>query len=55
MIPGRKPSSVNKILSQKAPFKPTVKNTPRGGRKMANKILKIVLNRDVFSCLLIVS
>lgn len=43
-MPGIKPNKVNKILIQKDFPKPTVKKTPRGGRIMANRILKILIN-----------
>lgn len=42
-MPGTKPKRVNKILSQKAPRIPTVRNTPSGGKMMANKILSILI------------
>jgi len=43
-MPGTKPKSVNKILSQKAPRMPTVKNTPSGGKMIANMILRILMD-----------
>jgi hypothetical protein len=39
MMPGMKPSKVSRILNQKCPLKPTSRNTPNGGNKIANKIL----------------
>lgn len=42
-MPGTKPKRVSKILSQKAPRIPTVRNTPSGGKMMANKILSILI------------
>jgi hypothetical protein len=43
-MPGTNPKSVNKILSQKAPRMPTVKNTPSGGKMIANMILRILID-----------
>jgi hypothetical protein len=36
MIPGKKPSMVNKMFIQKCLPKPTCRNTPKGGRMIAN-------------------
>lgn len=42
-MPGTKPKSVNKILSQNAPRIPTVKKTPRGGSIIAKIICRIFM------------
>ena len=39
MIPGKNPSSVSRMFSQKWPFRPTSRNTPSGGRKIAAIVL----------------
>jgi hypothetical protein len=41
IIPGTYPSNVNRIFIQKCLPRPTCKNTPRGGRKIATIILTI--------------
>jgi hypothetical protein len=38
-IPGIKPNSVSKMLSQKWPLRPTSRKTPSGGRIIAKIIL----------------
>jgi len=38
-MPGMNPNKVSRILNQKCPLNPTSINTPKGGNKIANRIL----------------
>jgi len=41
MMPGIQPRMVNKMLIKKSAPHPLSRNTPKGGRKMAKRILQI--------------
>ena len=49
-IPGIKPSRVSKIFNQNAPFNPTVRKTPRGGRIIAKIIRRMLIISELVIC-----